>query len=215
MGLNEATGSWVGQPRFLRDGYRMLVRLSLVLGGVILLMAAALLFLLFTYQPHVTFIGDRSGAGMVPLPPLSEPGGLRPADVAGWLEPRASDLFTVEAGGATDKQLGVQSTFTQAGFDSYGTALQKLGLLPGAQSDVTAVAATARSAGGMRLLSQGQFEGIYTWQLQLPMAVTLTDADGAAREVPLQATFWVQRSSSLVDNPALSIRGVDLSSPQG
>lgn len=212
MGLSEATGAAVGQPRFLRDGYRLLVRTALVLGALAAVMAGVLLFLMLTYAPQVVFIGDRGGEGMMRLPPLSQPEPKDTRIVADWLSPRAQALFTLDRDSVADRLVDEQPHFTQSGFDSYRQALVQVGLLSGAGGTTGAASQVAAvPAGQIGLAGAAPLDGVFTWQLQVPLTLTVTrDGADAPQTMQVVALFWVQRSASLVDNPALILHGVQL-----
>lgn len=164
-----ALGRVVVRNEFYRDGYRTLLRVAFLEGIAIIGLIAVIVVIVNAYQPENRYFATTEDGRVVPMVSLSEPNLSRPA-VLSWTAQAATETLTF---GFHDYRRRLQESsrhFTREGWGSFVKALQDSGMIESVEQNRQVLTATPRAA--PTILSEGVLNGIYQWQVELPMMVT-------------------------------------------
>ncbi len=162
-------GTVVVRNEFYRDGYRSLLRLSLVMGIVMVGLVGAMYFVIHTHQPENRYFATTEDGRLVPMEPLSEPNLSAPA-LMSWVAQASTEVMTF---GFNDYRRRLQESsrnFTRRGWESFTQALQKARIIEMVEANQQVVTAAPR--GAPILESEGLVAGRYQWVIQLPLVLT-------------------------------------------
>ncbi len=154
---------------YYRDGYRTLLRVALVEGIAILGLIVSIVVIVNAYQPENRYFATTEDGRVVPMVPLSEPNLSRPA-LLSWAAQAATETMTF---GFHDYRRRLQEAsrhFTREGWGSFVKALQDAGIIDAVNTNRQVVSAAPRAA--PTILSEGVLNGIYTWQVEMPMMIS-------------------------------------------
>ncbi|NBO19978.1 MAG: type IV secretion protein DotI [Proteobacteria bacterium] len=197
----DALATVVNRNSFYRDGYRLLLRISLILWAIIGLLLAALVTLAVTVQTRSVYFATNNEGRIIPIVPLSEPFRSR-ADIIAWT---ASTVKKVMQFNYSDYRLRLQDArafFTPTGTDSFFKALNDARILEATEARKLLVRMDINAA--PEVVQEGVRDGVYTWYLRMPITITY---DGVEPLAPQNATLIVQviRVSTLVSPGGIGI----------
>ena len=197
----DALTTVVNRNSFYRDGYRLLLRISLILWAIIGLLLAALVTLAVTVQTRSVYFATNTEGRIIPIVPLNEPFRSR-ADIIAWT---ASTVKKVMQFNYSDYRLRLQDArafFTPTGTDSFFKALNDARILEATEARKLLVRMDINAA--PEVLQEGVRDGVYSWYLRMPITITY---DGAEPLAPQNATLIVQvvRISTLVSPGGIGI----------
>ncbi|MEM7651388.1 MAG: type IVB secretion system apparatus protein IcmL/DotI [Pseudomonadota bacterium] len=182
-------GKVVVRNEFYRDGYRSLLRLSLILGIVIIGLLAAMFFVIQTNQPENRYFATTEDGRLVPMVPLNEPNLSTPA-LMSWVAQASTEVMTF---GFNDYRRRLQESsrnFTRRGWESFTGALQRSRIIEMVEANQQVL--TAAPQGAPIVVSEGLVAGRYQWQIQLPLVLTY-QAGARTRTDKLLVTLIVVR----------------------
>jgi len=179
---------------YYRDGYRTLLRVALVEGIAILGLIISIVVIVNAYQPENRYFATTEDGRVVPMVPLSEPNLSRPA-LLSWAAQAATETMTF---GFHDYRRRLQEAsrhFTRAGWGSFVKALHDAGIIDAVNTNRQVVSAAPRAA--PTILSEGVLNGIYTWQVEMPMMISY-QYGAQPRDVSMNVRLTIVRVPKLV-----------------
>jgi len=182
-------GKVVVRNEFYRDGYRSLLKISLIQVVVILGLIGAMYMVIQTHQPENRYFATTEDGRLVPMIALSEPNMSAPA-LMSWVAQSSTEVMTF---GFNDYRRRLQESsrnFTRRGWESFTQALQKSRIIEMVEANQQVV--TAVPQGAPILESQGLVAGRYQWIIQIPMVLSY-QAGSASRSDSLLVTVVVVR----------------------
>ncbi|MFK7838988.1 MAG: type IVB secretion system apparatus protein IcmL/DotI [Bdellovibrionales bacterium] len=182
-------GKVVVRNEFYRDGYRTLLKISLIQVFVIIGLIGAMYFVIQAHQPENRYFATTEDGRLVPMIALSEPNMSTPA-LMSWVAQSSTEVMTF---GFNDYRRRLQESsrnFTRTGWESFTQALQKSRIIEMVEANQQVV--TAAPQGAPILESQGLVAGRYQWVIQLPMILTY-QAGNISRNDSLLVTVVVVR----------------------
>ncbi len=162
-------GKVVIRNEFYRDGYRSLLRLSLLQGLVILGLLGAMYFVIQVHQPENRYFATTEDGRLVPMVALNEPNLSTPA-LMSWVAQAATEVMTF---GFNDYRRRLQESsrsFTRRGWESFTGALQRSRIIEMVEANQQVV--TSAPQGAPIVVSEGLVAGRYQWEIQLPLVLT-------------------------------------------
>jgi len=159
---------------FYRDGYRSMLRLSIILGSIIVLLVGAMYFVIHIHQPEDRYFATTEDGRLVPLVPLNQPNLSTPA-LTSWAAQAATEVMTF---GFNDYQRRLQEAsrnFTRRGWDSFTKALQEADTVDAAIGNKQIITAAPRAA--PVVIQEGVVGNRYEWLVQMPLLLTFESAD--------------------------------------
>jgi intracellular multiplication protein IcmL len=201
MPLKDAVATVLNRNAFYRDGYRLLLRISLIQLVVILLLIASMAGLVLTTQTKQIFFATTSDGRIIPIVPLTEPFRTQ-ADVVTWAAATAQNVMRFDYADFRARLQQIAGDFTPGGWDSFNKALKDSNILEAVQARKLVLTLAVNAA--PEITSVGVRNGVYTWDLRFPIAIKF---DGAEPPQPINATLFLRivRVSTLQNPDGISI----------
>jgi intracellular multiplication protein IcmL len=201
MPTKDAIATVLNRNAFYRDGYRVLLRISLIQIGVIILLIAAIVGLVMTIKPHTVYFATTTDGRIINIVPLNEPF-LTPAQVIAWSAGTAQNVMRFGYHDYRERLQQVSSNFTQTGWDSFNKALKDANFIDAIQARKLVV--TMDINGAPEIQNAFVHDGVYTWYVQFPVTIKF---DGDQPPQPITTTLRLQivRVSTLQNPDGISI----------
>ncbi len=162
-------GTVVIRNEFYRDGYRSLLKLTLIQSVVILGLIGAMYYVISVHQPEHRYFATTEDGRLVPMVPLNRPNLSAPA-LMSWVAQATTEVMTF---GFSDYRRRLQEAsrnFTKRGWESFTQALQRSRIIE--MVEVNQQVLTAAPKGAPILESEGLVAGRYQWVVQVPLILT-------------------------------------------
>src|ERR1700722_7905522 len=128
MPVKDAVATVLNRNAFYRDGYRLLLRISLIQMAVIALLILSLVGMVLTTKTRQVFFATTSDGRIIPIVPLSEPFRSQ-ADVVTWAAGTAQNVMRFDYSDFRTRLQQVSTDFTSSGWDSFNKALKDSNIL--------------------------------------------------------------------------------------
>lgn len=186
---------------FYRDNYRILTYVALVL----ILTIMGLMGWIFwerTHKPPQRFYATTNDGKLVRLSPLNQPN-LTTASLLDWVKEAATTAYNFNFGNYPEVIKNMKVYFTDAGYQNYINAITQKKIIDEVRDKRLVVFAV--TTGTPVILKEGPTsEGIYAWQVQMPMLVTYQSA-ASQRKQNLMLTLIIARRPTLESPKAIGI----------
>lgn len=162
-------GMVVVRNEFYRDGYRALLRLTVLLALIIVALLVAIFGIINSRKPENRYFATTEDGRLIPMVPLNQPNLSTPA-LMSWVAQSATETMTF---GFNDYRRRLQNSsrnFTRQGWESFTTALTRSRIIEGLEAGQQVV--TAVPSGAPILQSEGLVAGRYQWVVQIPLTLT-------------------------------------------
>ncbi len=201
MAFKDAIATVLNRNAFYRDGYRLLLRISLIQTGVIALLVAGIIGLVITIHPQQIYFATTSDGRIINIVPLNEPYRSQ-ADVVTWAAAAAQNIMRFDYADFHARLQQSESLFTPTGWNSFNKALKESSILDAVQARKLVV--TLAIGAAPEIISEGARNGVYTWDLRFPVTIKF---DGAEAPQPISATLLMRivRVSTLQNPDGISI----------
>lgn len=162
-------GSVVVRNEFYRDGYRTLLRLTVLMALIIVGLVVAIFAIVNSRQPENRYFATTEDGRLIPMVPLNQPNLSTPA-LMSWVAQSSTETMTF---GFNDYRRRLQNSsrhFTRQGWESFTSALSRARIIEGLESGQQII--TAVPSGAPILQSEGLVAGRYQWVVQIPLTLT-------------------------------------------
>ena len=194
-------GRVVIRNEFYRDGYRSLLRLSLLQGLIIIGLIGAMYFVIQVHQPENRYFATTEDGRLVPMVALSEPNLSTPA-LMSWVAQAATEVMTFGFNDYRRRLQEASRNFTRRGWESFTGALQRSRIIELVEANQQVL--TAAPQGAPIVVSEGLVAGRYQWEVQLPMVLTY-QAGARTRTDRLLVTIIIVRVPRLESSNGVGI----------
>ena len=201
MALKDAVATVLNRNVFYRDGYRLLLRVSIIQGIILVLLVAAIIAMLLSMETRYIYFATTSDGRIINIVPLSEPYRSR-ADVVSWAAGAAQNVMRFGYNDYRQRLQQAASSFTPTGWESFTKAMKEARILEAVESRKLVVSMEIEAAPEIKRASV--HDGIYTWYLQFPINIKF---DGNEPPSPIHAMLILQvvRVSTLQNPDGISI----------
>ncbi|MDP9195154.1 MAG: type IVB secretion system apparatus protein IcmL/DotI [Pseudomonadota bacterium] len=187
---------------FYKDGYRWLIYIAGGEAVAILLLIFLLLGIVASHEPKDRYFATTAEGRLIPMIPLNEPNIDRGKLVA-WANKAATEIMTF---GFHDYRQRLTEAgnkyFTQRGWNSFTTALEKSRIIEAVEGSQQVV--TAAPQGAAVIVEEGVVGGVYMWVVQIPMIITYTSGNRSQAN-PVLLTLKIQRVPTLQNPEGIGI----------
>jgi intracellular multiplication protein IcmL len=194
-------GRVVVRNEFYRDGYRSLLRLTLLQGIIILGLVGAMYVVVQSNQPENRFFATTEDGRLVPMVPLNEPNLSAPA-LMSWAAQSATEVMTFGFNDYRRRLQEASRNFTRRGWESFTQALQRSRIIEMVEASQQVV--TAAPQGAPIIVSEGLSAGRYQWQIQMPLVLTY-QSGSRTRSDSLLVTLVIVRVPRLESSNGVGI----------
>lgn len=201
MSLRDAIDTILTRNTFYRDGYRLMLRISIIQGIVIVLLGAAILAMLMSMETRFVYFATTSDGRIINIVPLNEQYRSR-ADVVAWAAGKAQEVMRFGYNDFRQRLQTSSSYFTQTGWESFTKAMREARILEAVEARKLTVSMDVEAAPEVKRAFER--DGVYTWYLQFPIVIKF---DGNEPPAPIQAMLILQivRVSTLQNADGISI----------
>jgi intracellular multiplication protein IcmL len=201
MPIKDAVSTILNRNAFYRDGYRMLLKISLIQIVVIGLLLMTIVGLFSTIRTRSIYFATTSDGRIINIVPLNEPY-LSPAQVIAWTAATAQNVMRFGYHDYRERLQQVSNAFTQTGWVSFNKALKEASFLEAVQARKLVVTMDINAAPEI----QNAFEqnGVYTWYVQFPVTIRF-DGNQPPQSINTMLRLQIVRVSTLQNPDGISI----------
>lgn len=167
--VSSGLGTVVIRNEFYRDGYRSLLKMTLIQSIIILGLVGAMYYIVKVNQPQHFYFATTEDGRLVPMVALAQPNLSTPA-LMSWVAQSTTEVMTF---GFNDYRRRLQESsrnFTKRGWESFTQALQRSRIIE--MVEVNQQLLTAAPKGAPILQSEGLVAGRYQWVVEIPLILT-------------------------------------------
>lgn len=201
MALKDAIATVLTRNAFYRDGYRLLLRLSIIQGIILVLLVAVLVTLVIEMETRYVYFATTQDGRIISIVPLNEPYRTR-AELVSWAARSAQGVMRFSYGDYRQRLQDASQNFTPVGWESFTKALKDSRILEAVEARKLTVNLEIEAAPEIK--SAFVKDGIYTWYVKFPITIRF---DGIEPPSPIRATLIMQivRVSTLQNPDGLNI----------
>jgi intracellular multiplication protein IcmL len=162
-------GRVVVRNEFYRDGYRALLKLTVLMALIIAALVVAIFGIINSRKAENRYFATTEDGRLIPMVSLDQPNLGTPA-LMSWVAQSATEVMTF---GFNDYRRRLQNSsrnFTRTGWDSFTTALTRSRIIESLETGQQVV--TAVPSGAPILESEGLIAGRYQWIVQIPLTLS-------------------------------------------
>ncbi len=174
---------------FYRDGYRAILKVTVIQGFIIIGLVLAMFYIIKVHQPENRYFATTEDGRLMPMVALSEANLSTPA-LMSWVAQAATEVMTF---GFNDYRRRLQESsrnFTRHGWESFTDALQRSRIIEMVEQNQQVV--TAAPQGAPVVEREGIVAGRYQWTVQMPLVLTY-QAQAKTKNDSLLVTLVVVR----------------------
>lgn len=188
-----------------RDGYRKLLKYLLV-GSMTAVGLAIVLVLQLLARSEPKYYATTTTGRVIPVHSLSEPI-VTTNYILEWASLATRNVLNLHFDSYQDELQQSSGFFTQAGWQSFNSALNASGMIQTITQDKLDASAVVN--GDPVILDREVIHGRYTWCIQLPILVTYTSAS-ESQQAKFIVTMNVERISTLDNNKGIAISDIEV-----
>ena len=201
MPLKDAVSTVLNRNAFYRDGYRLLLRIGIIQGVIILVLAAAIISMIMSIEDKRIYFATTSDGRIINIVPLNDP--FRDnAFVTSWAAITAQNVMKFDYHDFRERLQQASTNFTTTGWDSFSKALKESSIMDALTVRKLVV---SLEIGAAPEVKQAFIKnGIYTWYLQFPITIKF-DGDNPPGAIHTMLLLQVVRVSTLQNPDGISI----------
>lgn len=196
MSVKDAVQTIVSRNAFYRDGYRLLLRISVIQGLIIVLLGAALVSMVLMTETRQIYFATTADGRIINIVPLAEPFRSR-AEVVAWSAAKAREVMTFGYNDFRQRLQKAADNFTPKGWESFTKAMKDARILEAIEARKLTVKLNLETAPEIR--SESVSDGVHKWLLSVP-AIIKFDGNDPPQQMNINLMLLVTRVSTL-QNP--------------
>lgn len=201
MALKDAISTVLNRNAFYRDGYRLMLRISMIQLFVLVLLIATIIGLVLTIQTKQIYFATTSDGRIIPIVPLTDEFRSK-AEVITWAAETSRNVMSFDYADYRARLQQASYSFTTTGWESFNKALKDSNLIEAVQARKLVVTMEVKAA--PEIISSGVRNGVYTWDVRFPVLIKL---DGPESPQPTLANLLLRivRVSTLQNPDGIQI----------
>ncbi|MGE0109345.1 MAG: DotI/IcmL/TraM family protein [Bdellovibrionales bacterium] len=196
MSVKDAVKTILSRNAFYRDGYRLLLRISVIQGVVIVLLGMALVSMALMTETRQIYFATTADGRIINIVPLAEPFKAR-AEVIAWAAAKAKDVMSFGYNNYRQRLQASSAHFTPKGWESFTKAMKDARILDAIEARKLTVQLSLETAPEIR--SEMVRDGVYKWLLSVP-AIIQFDGNEPPQPMRVNLALLITRVSTL-QNP--------------
>jgi intracellular multiplication protein IcmL len=201
MALKDALSTVLNRNSFYRDGYRLLLRLSIIQSLIIIALAAVIVALLLSIQTKHVYFATTSDGRIINVVPLDEPYRSQ-ADVIAWAASTSQNVMRFGYHDYRERLQQVSSNFTTTGWESFTKALKEANIIEAVSARKLVVTMEIDQA--PEITQAFVKNSVYTWYVQVPVTIKF-DGDQPPAALHTKLLLQIVRVSTLQNPDGISI----------
>lgn len=207
--MKDAIATVLNRNTFYRDGYRLMLRISVVQLGIIVLLIAAIVALTLTMRVKPVYFATTSDGRIISIVPLNEQY-LSQAQVVTWAASTSQNIMRFGYHDFRERLQQVANEFTPAGWTSFNEALKASNFIEAVQARKLVV--TLDINGAPEIQHAFVNKGVYTWIVQFPVTIRF-DGNQPPEAINTMLRLQIVRVSTLQNPAGISIAQWVLNTP--
>lgn len=201
MALKDAVATVLNRNAFYRDGYRLMLRISIIQLFVLVVLIATIIGLVLTIQTKQIYFATTSDGRIIPIVPLSDEYRSK-AEVITWAAETSKSVMRFDYADYRARLQQSSYSFTTTGWDSFNKALKDSSMIEAVTARKLVVTMDIKAA--PEIISAGVRNGVYTWDVKMPVMIKM---DGPESPQPTLANLLLRivRVSTLQNPDGISI----------
>ncbi len=168
MALKDAVSTILTRNAFYRDGYRLLMRISIVQGMVIVAMVLAIIVMIMTMETRYVYFATTSDGRIINIVPMNEPY-RSSADVIAWAAGAAQNIMRFDYRDYRQRLQQSAANFTPYGWETFTRAIKDARILEAVEARKLVV--SLEIEGAPEIKKNFIHNGVYTWNLEMPVTI--------------------------------------------
>jgi len=209
MPVKDAIATILNRNAFYRDGYRLLLRISMIQGLVIAVLVVCIAGLLLTVHTKQIYFATTSDGRIISIVPLNEPFRSQ-AEVISWAARTSRNVMSFDYKDFKERLQAASNNFTPSGWETFSKALKESNIVDAITARKLVVSLDVNMAPEIR--NEGVRNGVYTWIMRYPVTIKF-DGNEAPASIEMQLSLTVVRVSTLVNPDGISIESWVLHTP--
>jgi intracellular multiplication protein IcmL len=174
MPVKDAIATVLNRNAFYRDGYRLLLKVSLIQGAVIIILVFCIATLVLSAKTRNVYFATSTDGRIINLIPLNEEY-RSPAEVTTWAAATAQSVMRFGYHDYRDRLQQASNNFTNSGWDSFSKALKDANIIDAVTAHKLVVSLDVNAA--PEILSKAMVDGVFTWVVKFPITITFQGND--------------------------------------
>ena len=201
MALKDAVTTILNRNAFYRDGYRLLLRISVVQGIAIVLLLGALIALVLMMETRYVYFATTADGRIINIVPLDDPF-LSRDRVISWAAGKSQEVMRLNYFDYRPRLQQAAANFTPTGWESFTRAMKEARIIEALEAHKLVMAMDIEAA--PEIEKAFVKDGVYSWYVQFPVTIKF---DGVEPPAPIHATLLMQivRVSTLQNPDGISI----------
>ena len=201
MALKDAIVTVLNRNAFYRDGYRLLLRVSIIQGIVIVVLVAGIISLFLSIENKRIYFATTSDGRIISIVPLDNPYRSN-GEVLEFAARTARSTMSFDYRDYRDNLQRVSADFTTIGWESFSKALKESNIIDALTAHKLIV--SMKIDGAPEIKQESVKEGVYTWYLQMPVTIEF-DGDQPPEAIRTILLLQIVRVSTLQNPEGISI----------
>lgn len=201
MSGNDAISTVLTRNAFYRDGYRLLLRISILQGVVIVLLVSTIVAMVLSIDTRYVYFATTTDGRIINIVPLNEPYRSR-GEVVAWASRHAQDVMLFGYNDYRQRLQKASTNFTSTGWESFTKAMKEARILEAVEARRLTVSMQIGAAPEVK--NAFEKNGIYTWYLQFPVVIKF-DGENPPNDMSATLVLQIVRVSTLQNPDGISI----------
>ena len=201
MTISDAISTVLSRNVFYRDGYRLLMRISMIQGIIIVLLVAALVTMVVSMDTRYIYFATTADGRIINIVPLNEPYRSR-GDVVAWAAGKAQEVMRFGYNDYRQRLQAASVNFTSSGWESFTKAMTEARILEAIEARKLTVSMQIEAA--PEVDRAGVVDGVYTWELHFPVTIKFDGVESPS-SMSANLVLKVVRVSTLQNPEGISI----------
>lgn len=201
MALKDAVKTILNRNAFYRDGYRMLLRISIIQGVIIVLLVIGLVSAITMTQIRQVYFATTSDGRIINIVPMNDPY-RSDAEVIAWAAATAQSVFRFDYRDYHERLQQISTSFTNTGWQSFQKALKDASIIEAVEARKLVVSLDIGAAPEIK--NKFVKNGVYSWQIQFPITIRF-DGNEPPQPIRTMLAMQVSRVSTLQNTDGISI----------
>jgi intracellular multiplication protein IcmL len=193
MTMKDAVQTILSRNNFYRDGYRLLLRVSLVQTLAILILVGGLVAMWMSSKVEHVFFATTADGRIINIVPLNQPY-VTDGSLVAWVADTSKRVLSLSFHDYRQRLQDVAFNFTPKGWESFSKALKDARILELIEDRKMVSELSIESA--PEIIKKGELNGTYYWVLQMPVALAFK-GENAPQSIRGTLHMTVSRVSTL------------------
>ncbi|MEJ0061947.1 MAG: DotI/IcmL/TraM family protein [Alphaproteobacteria bacterium] len=169
MTMKDAVHTILSRNNFYRDGYRLMLRISLIQMISIFILVAGVVTMALTSKVEHVFFATTADGRIINIVPLNEPF-ITDGSLIAWMADTSKRVLSLSYHDYRQRLQDVAFNFTPKGWETFSKALKDARILELIEERKMVSELTIDAA--PEILKKGDLNGVYTWMLQMPVTLS-------------------------------------------